>query len=311
MKYFIITIDTEGDNLWEYHGEGIIRTKNSLYIPRFQKLCNNYGFKPVYLTNFEMISDDAFAKFARETQNKGQCEIGIHIHAWNNPPIYKLSKNKTGQSYLIEYPEDIMRQKFEITYNLIKKKIGIAPVSHRAGRWAMNETYFNILSDFGILVDCSVTPHVDWSIFMGASHGGSDYRYVDAHAHYINKVLEVPMSIKDTGHKIKATWRLRAKYAIKFKSLPNRQIWLRPSVSSLDEMKEVINYFDADETIDFVEFMIHSSELMPGGSPYYKTKGAVEGLYVVLDTIFSYAKSMGYEGCTLKEYVQRYEKNEI
>ncbi|WP_395754844.1 hypothetical protein [Edwardsiella ictaluri] len=49
---FIITIDTEGDNLWQNHDR--ITTENARYLPRFQLLCEKYGFKPVYLTNYEM-----------------------------------------------------------------------------------------------------------------------------------------------------------------------------------------------------------------------------------------------------------------
>ena len=49
-KRFIITVDTEGDDLWNYHQGDIIRTENTLYIPRFQELCEKYRLKPVYLT---------------------------------------------------------------------------------------------------------------------------------------------------------------------------------------------------------------------------------------------------------------------
>ena len=40
MKSFIITIDTEGDNLWAYHKGDPIKTENVKFIPRFQDLCN-------------------------------------------------------------------------------------------------------------------------------------------------------------------------------------------------------------------------------------------------------------------------------
>ncbi|KUQ83408.1 hypothetical protein AWI27_16640 [Enterobacter hormaechei subsp. steigerwaltii] len=49
---FIITIDTEGDNLWQNHR--VIKTENARYLARFQALCERFGFKPVWLTNYEM-----------------------------------------------------------------------------------------------------------------------------------------------------------------------------------------------------------------------------------------------------------------
>ena len=48
MKYFIITVDTEGDNLWNYKLGDEVSTKNADYIPRFQRLCEKYGFKPLH-----------------------------------------------------------------------------------------------------------------------------------------------------------------------------------------------------------------------------------------------------------------------
>lgn len=41
MKYFIITVDTEGDNLWEYVAGKEIGTENAKFLQRFQTLCEN------------------------------------------------------------------------------------------------------------------------------------------------------------------------------------------------------------------------------------------------------------------------------
>lgn len=43
MKTFLITVDTEGDNLWQWKPGEKITTENSLFIPRFQELCEKYG----------------------------------------------------------------------------------------------------------------------------------------------------------------------------------------------------------------------------------------------------------------------------
>src|SRR5207237_8194683 len=49
---FIITIDTEGDDLGSSPRE--ITTRNAKYLPRFQALCTRFKFRPVYLTDYEM-----------------------------------------------------------------------------------------------------------------------------------------------------------------------------------------------------------------------------------------------------------------
>ena len=55
---FLITIDTEGDNLWSR--PRTMTTRNAEYLPRFQELCETYGLKPTYLTNWEMTNSPAF-----------------------------------------------------------------------------------------------------------------------------------------------------------------------------------------------------------------------------------------------------------
>ena len=88
--------------------------------------------------------------------------------------------------------------------------------------------------------------------------------------------------------------------------LKDRRVWLRPAVSSLHEMKRVIN---SSKESDFVEFMIHSSELMPGCSPYFEDIEAIERLYADMDQLFQFVREHGYEGITLKDYRNEYQKH--
>ena len=61
---FLVTIDTEGDNLWAAPVEAT--TENARCLPRFQALCERHGFKPTYLTDHEMALCDRFVEFARD-----------------------------------------------------------------------------------------------------------------------------------------------------------------------------------------------------------------------------------------------------
>ena len=54
----------------------------------------------------------------------------------------------------------------------------------------------------------------------------------------------------------------------------------------------------------YVEFTLHSSELMPGGSPTFPHKKDVEQLYRDLETIFRKA-SKHFVGSTLYEFYQK------
>lgn len=48
--------------------------------------------------------------------------------------------------------------------------------------------------------------------------------------------------------------------------------------------------------------MIHSSELLPGGNPYFKTVKDVNHLWFMLDCVFESFSNSGYVGITLNDY---------
>ena len=199
--------------------------------------------------------------------------------------------------------------------DLIKRRCGISPVSHRAGRWAMNQTYFDLLIKYGYKVDCSYTPGINWNNSLGRSKGamGSDYSSVAESAQIIkgsdNKgsLLEVPMTTRTRNVWISQPGRgLRGIASSVYHFLKGKQMWFRPMNDNLNDIKKLISL---ERDSDYLMFMIHSSELMPGGSPTFKTKESVEELYDVITEIFEIV-SKTHEGCTLREYAEIYKDGE-
>jgi hypothetical protein len=290
---FIITIDAEGDNLWEFSAS--ITTKNARYLPRFQDLCERHQLKPTWLTNYEMAEDPFFCEFASDLMHRNQGEIGMHLHAWNSPPV--TSDGPEGQAYLIEYPVNVMSAKIKFMTDFLAERFRRKPVSHRSGRWALNSSYARLLVEYGYRIDCSVTPHVSWINVLGdpKGSGGTDYTAYPAKPYFMNldqldregdsSLLEVPVSI------------------VRKSNPPHSTSWLRPNGDNRNQMIAILHQA-LDEEWQCVEFMLHSSELMPEGSPTFKTFSDIEMLYEDLDALFSEASGK-FQGMTLNEFYDR------
>lgn len=308
---FLITLDTEGDNLWR-NRSGKVTTRNVQFLPRFQSLCEKYNFKPTWLTNYEMASDPAYVEFGRDLLARGQGEIGMHLHAWYSPPEYALTDDDWHyQPYLIEFPENILRDKVAYMTDLLESAFQQKMTSHRAGRWAFDEVYARALIDNGYLVDCSVTPRVDWRNSSGAPQGkgGTDYSLFPDHAYYLDindisragdsPLLELPMSIQYRygafTNQLKKVWN-----DVRGKKRGPSVNWLRPVGGNVEQMKQVVEQ-TLSQGNDYVEFMLHSSEFMPDGSPTFKNEADIERLYDDLEQLFSWLQSRT-QGMTLTEY---------
>jgi hypothetical protein len=321
---FLITIDTEGDNLWSR--SRTVTTNNASYLPRFQELCEKYRFKPTYLTNYEMANSTTFQKFGKDIIRRGVGEIGMHLHAWDMPPSYELTKDDARtHPYLIEYPEKIMRQKVSLMTDLLENTFGVKMLSHRAGRWSFDERYANQLIEHGYKVDCSVTPHVSWKSHLGdpEKDGGTDYTNFPETAYFIDPLdisrpghstlLEIPVSIMNTSSLVnKALSRSllgNISLVSRISKRLSTKIWLRPNGINLNQMLKYLNYA-LNTKRDYVEFMLHSSEFMPGGSPNFKSESAIEQLYHCLESLFAEA-SVHFAGCTLSQYFEQFTEKSI
>lgn len=302
-RNFIITVDTEGDNQWSIYNGQNITTENANFIPRFQEMCEEFGFKPVYLVNYEMANNDFLMDYLKKKQKEGVCEIGTHLHSWNSPPEHELERKFEGNPYITEYPEQIVYEKIDFMTKLIESKVGIRPVVHRAGRWASSDCMFDILSELGYIADCSVVSGCNMLNYPGKTVSyGFDYRTYPNEAYLVkDNLIEIPMTVKHIQHTLAGkSIKNRAKNLI-----VGKDRWLRPAISTVKEMK-----LNIDERVengsDYAEFMIHSTELMPGGSPYFKNSRDVEREYKDMRTIFTYAVQCGFEGITVRDYAKKF-----
>lgn len=301
-------MDTEGDNLWRWKPGKEITTENTLFIPRFQELCEKYGFYPVYLTDYEMAMDERWVQFAKQKAIEGKCEIGMHLHGWNTPPEYTLEDRYGGNPYVTEYPAEIIEQKVITMMDLLQDRFKTPVISHRSGRWATNDTYFDALVRNGIRVDCSIIPGMDLSKIPGCScNCGNNYRKAKKGVYEIYPgLVEVPM----TARRIRYFSRGSIKHRIKTLLLGD-DVWLRPIPKSAKQMKTLTQRVIQEDNNDYLEMMIHSSELMPGGSPYFKTQEDIENMYRMIEDYFRYVSDLGYTGELLKNFsIKGNESNE-
>ena len=311
MKKFLISIDTEGDNLWAWREGMPISAENAKHLGRFQALCEKYGFKPTYLTNYEMATSKEFVDFASDALKRSACSVGMHLHAWNSPPEFKLDNplDKPEAPYLIEYPTEVMEEKIDFLTKLLSDTFETPMKTHRAGRWAMDSRYFSLLEKYGYIADTSVTPLIDWSNNTGATVGsaGSDYSNAPSHPYRVaetKELLEIPVSVRRT-HKAFLSSEKGAKGNLKalYSGLRGEAVWLRPNGRNLDKMLWLVNKIAKESDSEYIMFMLHSSEFMAGGSPTFKTEEDIERLYRHMDIVFKEA-SAHFEGKTIDEYAE-------
>jgi hypothetical protein len=55
------------------------------------------------------------------------------------------------------------------------------------------------------------------------------------------------------------------------------------------------------EKRQYAEFILHSSELMPGGSPTFRDEASIENLFADLEQLFEHTRGR-FHGATLAEF---------
>ncbi|NPV05556.1 MAG: hypothetical protein HPY67_12575 [Syntrophaceae bacterium] len=320
----IVTVDTEADNQWAFDGR--VTLDNLRCLPRFQALCERFGFVATYLVAQEVMQDRETVKRLRGWQDEGRAEVGAHLEPWTTPPLMALEKeNPTLQMYPSQLPATWFERKLQTLTEGIGERFGRPPRSFRAARWGLGASMVGALVRQGYRVDCSVTPKTSWAdTGNGALAGGPDYRHAPATPYRLSGenvcrpgesgLLEAPMTVLYTGRLV----REGSTAARRFSALPEspakrlldrtvfRKRWLRISPASRRGDWRAIHRAAARGGIDVLVFMIHSSELAPGTSPLTQTEGDADGVFRRLEEMFGDYRALGVKGCTLGSLAEPY-----
>jgi hypothetical protein len=186
----VVVIDTEEEFDWNAEPDSTADGVSAMaHIDRAQTIFNEYGIKPCYVIDYPVASQPQGYGLLKQFAEKGQCEIGAHLHPWVNPPIEEtLSRPNT---YPGNLPEALERQKLRVLRDKIQENFGVAPIAYKAGRYGFGPNTTNILQELGFNIDLSVCPPLD-----SRADGGPDYRRFDAHPFWFggreNPILELP-----------------------------------------------------------------------------------------------------------------------
>ncbi len=323
----IITIDTEADNAWAR--SEVLTTENTRYIPRFQALCDRFGFKPTYLCTYEMVQDRRFQETVGPYQASGRAEIGAHLHPWTNPPSGPGEQDgHRHHPFPHELPIDSFRRKMDVLTGAVDRAFGRPPTSYRAGRYGFDGPHVQVLAGLGYVVDCSVTPYCSWAHASGlpGGRGGMDFRRARPAPYHPDPedvcrpgsagLLEVPVTILFTAWPLAGSSPLQACYVrvvptLLVEPLARRGFgprWFRPQRDSTAE--DLIEVYDQAVRLGLpcVEMMFHSSELMPGGSPFFPDEAAIERLYEVFESLFAALAGRGARGTDLTSFAVQFQQ---
>lgn len=311
MTRILLGVDTEADDQWTAAARKRLTVENVRELPRLQALCDRYGVKPTYLVTYEVATHDRARSVLRELAATGRAEIATHHHPWSTPPevsdhLYPLNLS----------PAHFREQLLRLT-EAVAGITGDRPVSYRAGRNGFAGWQVPILEELGYLVDSSVDP-----FFNEKRKGGPSFAGAPLAPYYVSAedprqagssgLLEIPVTsaldrkwplwLQTAYADVSSAYHFRR--ALRLLHIA-RPIWLRPSYSKASDMKLLARRI-LDEGRAPANIIFHSSELLPGASPYNGTKEDVERFYRDLESLLGFLVENGATGATFREFRENF-----
>jgi peptidoglycan/xylan/chitin deacetylase (PgdA/CDA1 family) len=325
--YLAITIDTECDKGpgWRIRRPMTFHSVTHGVTHRLEPLFRELGSPATYLLSPEVMRDPASVEALLDAHRHG-AELGTHLHGefidpQSDPeaPLTNMMQNM--------YSHEVEAAKLAELTRLFDEKFGFRPTSFRAGRFGIGKHSLTILSELGYTVDSSVVPFTEFRDKGGAVAflGSPVLPYYPSRRDFLRHgdlpILEIPVTTGDTlwssipAPLLKTVPRFPRLWGVPHKMFKQqfKTIWLRPTWSSVEQMKRVF-----DEAVRraggapaFLVMMFHNVEVEPALSPYAQDEHGVADYMARLRGILEYAASRGTHFTTLSAMRPFFEKRNI
>jgi hypothetical protein len=248
------------------------------------------------------------AEVLRALARSGRCEIGAHLHPWSSPPF--RPEDLAAHTYPHNLPPELLERQLTELTQAIESEIGVRPTTYRAGRNGFDGRTLPILERLGYTVDTSVDPLFNerrkgGPAFAGAPVAPYHPAYEDVRRPGTSRILEVPITSATEPALPKALERAYASLpAIPWRGALKRvgltPVWLRPSYTPRARMLAFASRLARAGQPCF-NVIFHSSELLPGGSPYTPDAASVERFNADLRALLEHLVGLGAAGRTFSE----------
>ena len=298
-RRFMLWIDTEEEFDWSAPFD---RTATQVSVTggmaRFQNFATAAGVRPIYVTDYAVVQDDAASDLLAGWVAAHQADVGVHLHPWVNPPHEEAVS--AFNSYAGNLPPALERAKLIVLQARIEERLGVRPVAYRAGRYGVGAQTAAMLEEAGFRIDSSVRSRFDYR----AQHG-PDFSAMPLHPYRAGptgQLVELPLSTAYTGHFGQWGGRLHPQLARAgrlggaFSKLGLlARVPLTPEGVSAAECCVAIDRLIAED-VPVLNFSFHSPTLEPGHTPYTRGARDVEDFYRWWDEVLSHLARRNVHG---------------
>jgi len=301
---FMLFVDTEEEFDW---GAPFSRTGHSVTalagMEEGQRYFVGAGVKPVYVTDYPIVDDDAAATMMGQWVADDAADIGAHLHPWVNPPHVEDVTEEN--SYAGSLPQAVERAKLEALCERIAMRFGRRPVAYRAGRYGVGPNSAQLLEEAGFRLDSSVRSRFDYS-----SQHGPDFRGIPLNPYWAGpgrSLVELPLSTAFVGVMRRGGERLYQKAqgmgllagAMARGGLLSRVPLTPEGVPAADAIRAIDALIDEGAMV--LNFSFHSPTLEPGHTPYVRNESDRVAFYRWWDEVLAHLSRRNVRPATLDQ----------
>ncbi|MEJ0016022.1 MAG: hypothetical protein WDN25_05555 [Acetobacteraceae bacterium] len=304
-----LVIDAEEDFDWANPTYGTPYTTSCMRQAReLQDIVSAYGVQPTYLLTYPVLDDPEVVRLLRRQIERGECDVGVQLHPWVNPPF--LGDMDAHTSFLGSLTPEIEESKLLALKARFRQCFDRDPISFRAGRYGLGRDTSRLLEKHGFLVDTSLAPRTDFRPEHGPNFSSYDctpFWFGEDRA-----LLELPLCRSLIGWSGPAALPLYVAL-----STPTLSRWHVPGIlSRLRCVERVTLSPEGNDEAAMLRFLrsrlaagqrifslsFHSSSLALGRNPYVQTRADLHGFYDRLSGILdAMASRLGFGFVSLGE----------
>jgi glycosyltransferase involved in cell wall biosynthesis len=289
----IVTVDTEEEFDWDARQTTRHAVCDPADIDRFQRVAARAGAKPLYFLTYPVMKDARAAAYFRALADQGAAELGVHLHAWVTPPIGGAEDD--AYSWQCHLPQDVQTAKLRAAADAYEAAFGRSPISHRAGRYGVDERSYAPMAAAGLKLDFSPSPGFDYS-----ASGGPDFSGMSNQPFHVEtphgRVHVTPVcggrAFKG-GNLFTAPPRGPGGFSVGKRSLKDgllAPMRLTCEDTKLDDLKALTRRLIADTT-PVLTFSLHSTTLTPGANPYSREARDIDRALEVTAAYFDWFRA--------------------